>query len=260
MEKFLKKRPADSLCAEREAKAAKADDAPTTELELLQHLEPHSAWRHILRNELSKPYMRELDRKVGAERLKHQVFPQPHEVFACLNFTPPEEVRVVILGQDPYHGPGQAHGFCFSVNRGVAIPPSLKNIYTELADDVPGFMKPSHGNLESWARQGVLLLNASLTVRKGEPNSHAAFGWQTFTDAVIKQINEQAQHVVFILWGGFAQKKGKMINRQRHKVLEAAHPSPLSVTKFRGCKVFSQANTYLKSKGRVEIDWRVPEE
>ena len=150
------------------------------------------------------------------------------------------QVRVVIIGQDPYHGASQAHGLCFSVSRGVAVPPSLRNIYTELEADVPGFKRPSHGNLESWARRGVLLLNATLTVRSGEANSHEKYGWQTFTDSVIHVLNARATPIVFILWGGFAQKKGKMINRNRHHVIEAAHPSPLSVTKFRGCKVFSK--------------------
>jgi len=266
------KRPADEDPPTTEAKAPKlaeeavaapsADAPPNPELPdlaMLQHLAADSPWRRVLQKEFSKSYMRELDTKVEQERKSKRVFPKPQDVFACLNFTPPSDVRVVILGQDPYHGPGQAHGFCFSVNRGIAIPPSLKNIYEELKNDVPGFVKPSHGNLEAWARQGVLLLNASLTVRQSEANSHANYGWQTFTDAVIKEINDKCRGVVFILWGGFAQKKGKMISRVNHKVIEAAHPSPLSVTKFRGCKVFSQANAYLKGKGRPEIDWGVPE-
>ena len=203
MLKFLK-RPAESSEPQTEAKAAKTDgggaasgEAPASSsstaapaatvptplpelpaLAMLEHLDAQSPWRTALAKEFSKSYMRELDAKITQEREKKKVFPKPQDVFACLNFSPITDVRVVILGQDPYHGPGQAHGFCFSVNYGIAIPPSLKNIYTELQSDVPGFERPSHGNLTCWARQGVLLLNASLTVRQGEANSHANFGWQ----------------------------------------------------------------------------------
>ena len=179
-------------------------------------------------------------------------------MFNAFNATPLADVRVVILGQDPYHGPGQAHGLCFSVRRGVPPPPSLKNIYKELATDLPGFVKPDHGNLQSWAEQGVFLLNASLSVRQGEANSHAKLGWQEFTDEVIKVLNRQPQKIVFILWGGFAQKKACRLNEAKHCVLKAAHPSPLSVTKFLGCKVFSRANAFLAKEGKEEVDWRVP--
>ena len=191
----------------------------------------------------------------STQRQKKTVYPPPESVFATFNLTPLRDVRVVILGQDPYHGAHQAHGLAFSVCRGVAVPPSLKNIYTELEQDVPGFKRPAHGNLEAWARRGVLLLNASLTVRAHEANSHEKWGWQTFTDAVVRTLNQRSEPLVFILWGGFAQKKGKMINRSKHHVIEAAHPSPLSVTKFRGCKCFSKANQALVKRGMDEVDW-----
>ena len=165
----------------------------------------------------------------------------------------------MILGQDPYHDVGQAHGLCFSVAPGVRTPPSLVNIYKELATDVPKFKKPKHGCLISWARQGVLLLNATLTVDAHDANSHKDIGWQTFTDAIVQLVNRHCEHVVFILWGGFAQKKCAGINESKHRVLKAAHPSPLSAKKFYGCKVFSKANAFLKSVGKPEIDWNVPD-
>lgn len=217
---------------------------------LLEHFtEPH--WRAALEAEVAKPYFAELARFVTAERAKKTIFPPERDVFSAFNFTPLPDVRVVILGQDPYHGAGQAHGLCFSVGRGVQVPPSLKNIYTELEADIPGFKRPMHGNLEGWAKRGVLMVNATLTVRKGEANSHEKFGWQTFTDAVVRVLSARAEPIVFILWGGFAQRKGKVINRQRHFVIEAAHPSPLSVTKFRGCKVFSKV-----SDARASASWQ----
>lgn len=207
---------------------------------------------------MAKPYMAALAEKVTAERSRHTVFPPPELTFACLNMVPLADVRVVILGQDPYHDVGQAHGLCFSVQQGVATPRSLKNMYKELASDIPGFTPPAHGNLEAWAKQGVLLLNATLTVRAHSANSHAKFGWQLFTDAVVKLVNDHAEDVVFILWGGFAQKKGKsIISRSRHHVLEAAHPSPLSVSNFLGCKVFSKTNAFLKEKGKAPIEWEL---
>lgn len=214
-------------------------------------------WKAALEKEFSKPYFAELATKVAAERASKQVFPPKEQVFAALNLTPLDKIRVVILGQDPYHGPGQAHGLSFSVPHGIAVPPSLKNIYTELEADMPGFSRPSHGNLEAWAKRGVLLLNASLTVRKGEANSHEKYGWQTFTDAIVRVLSQQKEPLVFILWGGFAQRKGKVIARVHHKVIETAHPSPLSVTKFRGCKCFSQANDWLVKRGKEAIDWRL---
>ena len=217
-----------------------------------------AGWRDALRPYCSKAPFRKLAADVAAQRRTKTVFPPEAEVFNAFNATPLADVRVVILGQDPYHGPGQAHGLCFSVRRGVPPPPSLKNIYKELATDLPGFVKPDHGNLQSWAEQGVFLLNASLSVRQGEANSHAKLGWQEFTDEVIKVLNRQPQKIVFILWGGFAQKKACRLNEAKHCVLKAAHPSPLSVTKFLGCKVFSRANAFLAKEGKEEVDWRVP--
>lgn len=215
-------------------------------------------WRAALQRECGKPYVAQMAEQLAAEQQQHEVFPPVGQIFTAFNAVPLSKVRVVIIGQDPYHGPGQAHGLCFSVLRGVATPPSLKNIYKELETDVEGFEPPAHGNLQTWANQGVFMLNATMTVRKANANSHQKMGWQTFTDAVIKLINEETQGVVFILWGGFAQKKGRVINRNRHCVLEAAHPSPLSVTKFRGCKVFSKTNAYLLKQGQQPIDWTLP--
>lgn len=221
-------------------KAPRAEPSAAAE-HLLSHL-TGAGWRDALAAEASKPYFAQLASAVAAERAKSKaVYPPEQDTFRAFNLTPLDQVRVVIIGQDPYHGPGQAHGLSFSVPPGVAPPPSLKNIYKELADDLGTFSAPTHGNLEAWARRGVFMLNASLTVRAHEANSHAQLGWQTFTDAVIKAVNARCQSVVFILWGGFAKKKGVVINRQTHHVIETAHPSPLSVTKFRGCKCFSKA-------------------
>lgn len=247
------------------AKRQKTEDAPKPEPPsftpaasgLLEEL-TDAEWRSALQREFAKPYFDQLAQKLAADQKKHTVFPPRGQIFTAFNAVPLSRVRVVIIGQDPYHGPGQAHGLCFSVRRGVQTPPSLKNIYKELATDIEGFKAPGHGNLQSWADQGIFMLNATMTVRASQANSHSDFGWQTFTDAVIRAINEQASGVVFILWGGFAQKKGKVINRNRHCVLEAAHPSPLSVTKFLGCKVFSKTNAYLLKKGQEPIDWSVP--
>mmetsp|Transcript_20658 Transcript_20658/g.52615 ORF Transcript_20658/g.52615 Transcript_20658/m.52615 type:complete len:287 (-) Transcript_20658:3660-4520(-) len=251
MMRFLTKRPRQeegpSDCADEvvlAAKSAKTDDAvtaspPAAVASLLSHLSD-PGWTDALQRETQKAYFVELANKVAAERNSKTVFPPENQVFSAFNLTPLDDVRVVILGQDPYHGRGQAHGLAFSVAHGIAVPPSLKNIYTELEQDIAGFRRPSHGNLEGWARGGVLMFNATLTVRMSEANSHEKYGWQTFTDAVIRVLNAREMPTVFILWGGFAQKKGKMINRSRHYVIETAHPSPLSVTKFRGCKCFSQ--------------------
>ena len=242
MDKFLKRKRDDDGASAAPAADVPAPPPAAPSEAATALLEPLSdaSWRTALKSEFSKSYFRDLASKVAADRSRKTVFPPPESVFATFNFTPLPAVRLVILGQDPYHGSGQAHGFAFSVRRGIAPPPSLKNIFTELEADVPGFKRPQHGNLESWAKQGVFMLNASLTVRSGEANSHADYGWQTFTDAVVKTLNARSEPLVFILWGGFAQKKGKIINRSRHHVIEAAHPSPLSVTKFRGCKCFSK--------------------
>jgi uracil-DNA glycosylase len=187
-----------------------------------------------------------------------QIFPAGNDIFNALNATPFEKVRVVIIGQDPYHGPGQAHGLCFSVRPGVEIPPSLRNIYKEVAADL-GIAPSRSGCLQSWAAQGVLLLNAVLTVESGKAAAHQGRGWERFTDRIIALLNEQGQHIVFMLWGNYAQKKGQIIDRSRHFVLESAHPSPLSASRgFFGNHHFSRANQYLLANAREAIDWRVP--
>ena len=216
-------------------------------------------WQSLLGPEKEKPYFQALMQRVDAERAAGKIiYPPRGQVFNALDATPLESVKVVILGQDPYHGPEQAHGLSFSVQPGVKIPPSLKNIYKELAADMDGFRIPEHGYLMPWAEQGVLLLNTVLTVEQGKAHSHAKFGWETFTDAVIDAINQACEDVVFMLWGSHAQKKGRAVDRDRHLVLEAPHPSPLSAHRgFLGCKHFSQANAYLQAKGKQPINWQV---
>jgi uracil-DNA glycosylase len=212
-------------------------------------------WNPVLRNELAQPYWASLQEFVAAERASGQVFPPPDEVFNALHLTPYASVKVLILGQDPYHGPGQAHGLCFSVRRGVPAPPSLVNIHKELHSDL-GIDPPDHGNLEAWARQGVLLLNAVLTVRAHHAASHAGKGWETFTDQVIRAVNDKAEPVVFILWGSYARKKKPLIDQQRHCVIESAHPSPLSAHNgFFASQPFSRANAALVAAGREPVDW-----
>ena len=212
-------------------------------------------WNPILRSELDKAYWQELQTFVQAERSRATVYPPHAEVFAALHLTPYAATRVLILGQDPYHGPGQAHGLCFSVRTGVRVPPSLANIHRELHDDV-GVPVPEHGNLEAWARQGVLLLNATLTVRAGQAGSHQGKGWETFTDEVIGAVSAKPEHVVFILWGGYARRKRALIDRDRHTILESPHPSPLSAHNgFFGSRPFSRANAALLAHGQDPIDW-----
>jgi uracil-DNA glycosylase len=216
-------------------------------------------WNPVLQAELAKPYWADLQTFVAAERANGPVYPPHDQVFAALHLTPFAETNVVILGQDPYHGAGQAHGLCFSVQTGKAVPPSLVNIYKELATDISGFEIPKHGNLEAWARQGVLLLNTTLTVRAGEANSHQKKGWETFTDAVIAAVAAKESPVVFVLWGASARKKRAMIEQiapNRHVLLESAHPSPLSAHNgFFGSRPFSQVNAALAASGRSSIDW-----
>ena len=211
-------------------------------------------WGDFLNRDES--YFKEILAAVERERaLGKTIYPKNSEVFNALTFTPLENVKVVIIGQDPYHGPNQAHGLCFSVRDGVPFPPSLQNIFKEIEADI-GSPKPESGSLERWAKQGVLLLNAVLTVEDGLPGSHRAFGWERFTDEVIKAINEHRSGVVFLLWGAFAQKKGELIDKNKHFILEAPHPSPLSASRgFFGCKHFSKANELLKSQGLDEIIW-----
>lgn len=214
-----------------------------------------SSWEKVLKDEFSKDYFKELSGKVREAYLSGPVYPPPKLVFNAFELCPFDKVKVVILGQDPYHGPGQAHGLSFSVPNGIPTPPSLQNIYKEIKDDIGTDVPPS-GNLERWAEQGVLLLNASLTVLPAQPNSHQGLGWETFTDAVIKTVSEQKEHVVFMLWGSFARSKAALIDWDKHLILEAPHPSPLSVHRgFFGCKHFSQANNYLKEHQLEPINW-----
>ena len=220
-------------------------------------LEP--GWKRELAGEFASPYMAELRTFLLDEKQRGvRVFPRGNDIFNAFNYTPFEQVKVVILGQDPYHGPDQAHGLCFSVRPGIDIPPSLVNIYKEIGSDL-GIPPPKHGHLEHWARQGVLLLNAVLTVRAHNAASHAGKGWERFTDAAIDRLNRDREHLVFMLWGSYAQKKGAFIDRSRHLVLTAPHPSPLSAHRgFLGCRHFSQANAYLERHGIAPVDWRLP--
>lgn len=212
-------------------------------------------WNPILRGEFDKPYWSELQGFVQHERSTAQVFPPDEEVFAALHLTSYVDTKVLILGQDPYHGPGQAHGLCFSVREGVQIPPSLVNIHKEMQTDL-GLVPPGHGNLESWARQGVLLLNAVLTVQAHNAGSHRNHGWETFTDEVIRAVNAKTDRVVFILWGAYARKKKPLIDGPQHVVIESPHPSPLSARNgFFGTRPFSRANEALVAAGREPIDW-----
>ncbi len=215
-------------------------------------------WNPVLRAELEKPYYAELSGFVAEERSRHLVYPAPDEVFAALHLTSYADTKVLILGQDPYHGAGQAHGLCFSVRRGTAVPPSLANIYRELHDDL-GNEPPAHGNLEHWARQGVLLLNATLTVRAGQAASHHGKGWEQFTDEVIRAVSAKPERVVFVLWGANARRKRTLVDTARHVVIESAHPSPLSAHNgFFGSRPFSRANAALVAAGRTPIDWSLP--
>lgn len=215
-------------------------------------------WNPVLRAELAQPYWPVLQQFVAEERGRHTVYPAPEDVFAALHLTPYASVKVLILGQDPYHGPGQAHGLCFSVRPGVPAPPSLQNVFTELQTDL-GIEPPGHGCLEAWARQGVLLLNATLTVRAGQAASHQGRGWETFTDAVIRAVDAKPERVVFILWGASARRKRALVDTARHVVIESAHPSPLSARNgFFGSRPFSRANAALVEAGREPVDWRIP--
>lgn len=215
------------------------------------------SWKEALAGEFDKPYFAELVRFLRNEKASGaRIFPPGSQIFRAFELTPVQNVKVVILGQDPYHGPGQAHGLSFSVPEGVPAPPSLKNIFKEIETDM-GVRMSGHTNLESWARQGVLLLNAVLTVRCAEAASHSRIGWQEFTDAVIRYISDNCEGVVFMLWGNFARSKSELIDKSRHCVLEAAHPSPLARGAFFGCRHFSKANAYLVSTGRSPIDWQL---
>lgn len=215
------------------------------------------SWKEALQSEFDKPYFAELVRYLHEQKREGcTIYPPGPQIFKAFELTPVDDVKVVILGQDPYHGPGQAMGLSFSVPDGIATPPSLRNIFKEVESDL-GIEMSGSPNLENWARQGVLLLNAILTVRAGAPASHSTIGWQQFTDSVIKYLSDNRQGIVFMLWGAFARSKAELINHDRHLVLEAAHPSPLARGAFFGCRHFSRANEYLLSQGKEPIDWRL---
>jgi len=222
----------------------------------------HSSWKKVLKNEFRKSYWKQLFRKLAVEEKKKgaQIFPPPQMVFRAFELCPWDQLKVVILGQDPYHDDHQAEGVCFSVQKGVKIPPSLRNMYKEAVSDI-GFEHPGHGSLIQWGKQGILLLNTVLTVTAHKANSHKKWGWTTFTDAVIQAISRQHDGVVFVLWGKQAQKKKEMINNTKHKIIQSAHPSPLSASRgFFGSKPYSKCNQLLKAMGKTEIDWQIDPE
>ncbi|MCR4256632.1 MAG: uracil-DNA glycosylase [Candidatus Uhrbacteria bacterium] len=214
------------------------------------------SWKRELADEFTQPYFAELRSFVRDAYATRTIYPPPREIFHALDACPFDKVEVVILGQDPYHGPKQANGLSFSVQEGLRTPPSLQNIFKEIERDI-GINTERGGDLDRWAKQGVLLLNATLTVEAGKPGSHQQQGWEPFTDAIVKALSDKREHLVFLLWGAYAQRKGEMIDRAKHLVLTAAHPSPFSVERgFFGCRHFSKANAYLKTHGKKEIDWR----
>lgn len=217
------------------------------------------SWRDAVGDEFGKPYFSKLTSFLAEERAASQVFPPEDEVFTALDLVPFDDAKVVILGQDPYHDDGQAHGLSFSVKPGIKTPPSLVNMYKELESDL-GYPRPSHGNLVHWAEQGVLMLNAVLTVRAHSPNSHKSKGWEKFTTAIIKALSQRTLPMVFVLWGGYAKKKAKLIDDQRHVIVQGTHPSPLSAHNgFFGSKPFSTINRHLRDLGHTPIDWQLPE-
>jgi uracil-DNA glycosylase len=221
------------------------------------NLQIEQRWKEVLEDEFNSAYFKELKNFLKEEKKDHVIYPPGPKIFNAFNFTPFNRVKAVIIGQDPYHGDGQAHGLCFSVPEGVAKPPSLINIFKELNDDL-GIPVPASGNLEKWALQGVMLLNATLTVRAHEPGSHQNKGWEKFTDSAITALSEQRENLVFLLWGAFAQKKSELINPERHHILKAAHPSPFSASNgFFGCGHFSKTNEILRKLGLREIDWKI---
>lgn len=214
-----------------------------------------TSWKDALKEEFRKPYFAELKKFLVSEKQNYTIYPEGKDIFNAFNHTPLDQVKVVIIGQDPYHGQGQAHGLCFSVQKGVKLPPSLKNIYKEIESDMGCKMGPD-GDLTSWADQGVLLLNATLTVRAKQAGSHQKKGWETFTDQVIRCISDKKDHVIFLLWGRFAQEKASLIDTSKHYILKAAHPSPFSAhSGFFGCKHFSKTNQILEQSGEKPIDW-----
>lgn len=243
-------KPADVVSS-----AGRAPDAGTDE----RPVRLEASWKQHLGPEFRQPYMHELRTfLLSRKRAGATIYPPGPQIFNALNSTPFDRVRAVILGQDPYHGPRQAHGLCFSVQPGIAPPPSLVNIFKELEADL-GLSPPDHGCLQAWADRGVLLLNAVLTVERGEAGAHQGKGWERFTDQVVRQLNAERDGLVFLLWGGYALKKGSFLDRDRHCVLTAPHPSPLSAHRgFLGCRHFSRANAYLEQRGEAPIDWSLP--
>jgi len=218
-----------------------------------------TSWQQLLAAEFEKPYFQKLQEFVDNERKTQTIYPPEKEVFSAFELTPYEDLNVLLLGQDPYHDNNQAHGLCFSVRPGIKPPPSLVNMFKELKSEF-GYPIPNNGYLVPWAKQGLLMLNAVLTVRAHSPNSHKDKGWETFTDAVISKVNEKQSSVIFVLWGSYAQKKSKLIDTQHHTIIKSAHPSPLSANNgFFGSKPFSAINAALKSKGKTEINWQLPE-
>lgn len=218
----------------------------------------NECWREVLNEELDKPYIHNLNNFLSLERAKHTVFPDNSMLFSALNTTSFKAIKVVILGQDPYHQLGQANGLAFSVSKGTGVPPSLRNIYKELEDDIHNFIIPTHGDLSSWAKQGVLLLNTTLSVRENQAGSHQKHGWEELTNSIIQKISEKKNNVVFILWGKSAQSKSEVIDQDKHFIISSAHPSPLSVYRgFWGSKPFSKTNNYLIKHGKKPIDWRI---
>ncbi|SHM25820.1 uracil-DNA glycosylase [Mucilaginibacter sp. OK098] len=217
------------------------------------------SWLKVLSDEFDKPYMADLKKFLKEEKdAGYKIYPKNADIFNAFNKTPLDKLEVVILGQDPYHGESQAHGLSFSVQKGITIPPSLRNIYKELATDIPGFVIPNHGDLTEWAEQGVLLLNASLTVRAASPGSHQKRGWETFTDTVIKKISDEKEGIVFILWGSFAQAKAELIDQTKHHIIKSPHPSPFSADRgFFGSKPFSKTNEILVKEGKKPVDWQI---
>ena len=223
----------------------------------MSNVKIEESWKNVLKTEFEQPYFQSLATFLRKEKENNKtVYPPGSLIFNAFNTTPFDKVKVVILGQDPYHNPGEAMGLSFSVPRGVRTPPSLQNIYKELKEDL-GVPIPNHGDLTHWAEQGVFLLNAMLTVERNKPRSHQKIGWQTFTDAVIRRLSDQGEGLVFMLWGGFARQKKMLIDSSKHLVLEAAHPSPLAGGAFFGSRHFSRANAYLKEQGKEPVDWRL---
>lgn len=245
-----------------ENKENQENESPKVDLSTIKFSNCHQllppSWKKVLKNEFKKSYFKQLFRKLEAEEKKGtQIFPPSQMVFRAFELCPWDQLKVVILGQDPYHDDGQAEGICFSVQKGIKIPPSLRNMYKEAAEDV-GFQHPNHGSLIQWGKQGILLLNTVLTVKAHNANSHKKFGWTEFTDAVIQTISRKHEGVVFVLWGGQAKKKKKMINTSKHKIIESGHPSPLSAYRgFFGSKPYSKCNRLLKAMGKKEIDWQI---